>query len=1020
MAAQVLIELIPDVSKVESSLDQLQRKGAVSDGAASAYKAGNVEIQKRNSLLANEAQASSKVDAAERKHIVTLQDLQKNAGKMAGTVLAQVNALTQETTAHTKAAGAAGTEMKAQESLRSEKRRLTAEISKLILAGQQESAQFQELVARAGEVDDAMRDAGDAIKRTGSDTRGLDTTIMAAQGIAAGFTVATATAALFGEESEEVQQVLLKVNAAMALLNGLQEIQNILKSEYVKTLAASITTQRVQNANIAIENGLNSKSIVVRVGATVAQRALNAAMAANPLGLLVTGIALLITAFGAYGIATAKARRAQEDLDRAMEASTKGIDEHIEALNNLNNVRISTLESVNAAQSEILSQELANFKSITDEKEGLVNNLWMAILAAQKAGVKASAEDLEQWSKDYDEVIKRRADAQVQTNKLNKQLLDEAQNQTQAAAERAVKLARNGSNAEIAARMEVAKVVRDQALDGLRRQKEVLKTETAAMVEQRMNIEAQYNDAIESLQNELVDRQRATNQRRLAAEKEAISNLLIAVREGSAEQLKIREDEINKQAQLDKASIDTRNVSADIVAKERANIEKRAHDEIAKLRKDFAKKEAKDVADIELFAAQARVAAFREGTAEYYSAQRIFLGQQAQSEELAVQQSEDSEKVKASKILLINANLNKALGDLNRQQVDEQIARQRATIEALDNLAQTRFNIKASDPRLNEAQRFAAEQDARTNELRRIEAERAKIEEDYRNGRIKSEEEMQTAITNNTAAAEQKRSEIVFASLAREKELRQAIAQQAFDIVSAFVASEFATRKAARDADLQSELDKLAAERDSAVSIKNITEAQKAAINRRYQQEERRIKREAAVKERQAQRDQIIANGIVAAAKTLAVYGFTPAAAVAIAGQAALTLIQLSELSRTPLPAYEKGTQSAKKGYALVGEKGPEIVQFAGGERVWTHTQSDKMMKDWNAANHTAAISNIQASQHSNSTIDYDELAKALAKHIKIPTPNILQNNFDKHGHTMHMLSEGRKLTILNQRFISE
>lgn len=35
-----------------------------------------------------------------------------------------------------------------------------------------------------------------------------------------------------------------------------------------------------------------------------------------------------------------------------------------------------------------------------------------------------------------------------------------------------------------------------------------------------------------------------------------------------------------------------------------------------------------------------------------------------------------------------------------------------------------------------------------------------------------------------------------------------------------------------------------------------------------------------------------------------------------------------------PLPMYAKGTSSAQSGVALVGEKGPELVRFKGGEQV--------------------------------------------------------------------------------------
>lgn len=41
---------------------------------------------------------------------------------------------------------------------------------------------------------------------------------------------------------------------------------------------------------------------------------------------------------------------------------------------------------------------------------------------------------------------------------------------------------------------------------------------------------------------------------------------------------------------------------------------------------------------------------------------------------------------------------------------------------------------------------------------------------------------------------------------------------------------------------------------------------------------------------------------------------------------------------------YASGTMSAKSGYKLVGEEGPELVRFKGGERVWNATDTARMM----------------------------------------------------------------------------
>ncbi|QCO07383.1 transglycosylase SLT domain-containing protein [Azospirillum argentinense] len=44
------------------------------------------------------------------------------------------------------------------------------------------------------------------------------------------------------------------------------------------------------------------------------------------------------------------------------------------------------------------------------------------------------------------------------------------------------------------------------------------------------------------------------------------------------------------------------------------------------------------------------------------------------------------------------------------------------------------------------------------------------------------------------------------------------------------------------------------------------------------------------------------------------------------------------------LPGYASGTPSAKSGWAVVGEEGPELVKLAGGERIWTARESAQML----------------------------------------------------------------------------
>lgn len=78
---------------------------------------------------------------------------------------------------------------------------------------------------------------------------------------------------------------------------------------------------------------------------------------------------------------------------------------------------------------------------------------------------------------------------------------------------------------------------------------------------------------------------------------------------------------------------------------------------------------------------------------------------------------------------------------------------------------------------------------------------------------------------------------------------------------------------------------------------------------------------------------------------------------------------------------YEGGTKNAKRGLAIVGESGPELVNFQGGEQVLSNPESMRFM----AANRTYV-----PTQGAGAGIDYDRLAKAVISNLP---PSLVVNN---------------------------
>jgi hypothetical protein len=101
----------------------------------------------------------------------------------------------------------------------------------LALAGKQGSAEFKVLEQRAGVIKDTIGDMGQRVNNLANDTPKLELLTQAATGIAGGFAVAQGAAALFGDENEDVQKAIMKTQAAMSILNGVQSIANVLNKD---------------------------------------------------------------------------------------------------------------------------------------------------------------------------------------------------------------------------------------------------------------------------------------------------------------------------------------------------------------------------------------------------------------------------------------------------------------------------------------------------------------------------------------------------------------------------------------------------------------------------------------------------------------------------------------------------------------------------------------------------------------------------------------------------------------------
>ena len=214
-------------------------------------------------------------------------------------------------------------------------RELQAMIAQMNFDGMTDNDVFVRMTAKAAEMKDALGDASQAVRLMSSDTAKLDAVIEGMQGIAGVASIATGVMSLLGTENEDLQRAMLKVQSAIAITNGVQQIANVLNKDSIlmlklkdfwskatakdiaKQTTATIANNTVTKASTVATN-LNTVAEIANTtatkGSTIAQNAWNVAKAIGKAmfgdftGLLLVGVGALTT----YALATSQSTDEQE------------------------------------------------------------------------------------------------------------------------------------------------------------------------------------------------------------------------------------------------------------------------------------------------------------------------------------------------------------------------------------------------------------------------------------------------------------------------------------------------------------------------------------------------------------------------------------------------------------------------------------------------------------------------------------------------------------------------------------
>lgn len=280
------------ISKLEAEYKRLGTEAA--NALAAGNKSENVALQTKQAQL--------------REEITLRQTVIDEAGK-------QMDALMREEQAARKQAEAAQNNATAQTSLRTQLRNVREQLAQMEEAGLRGTDTFKKLQQEAGRLANAIGDAQTQARIFSHDNAGLQGMITGLSGVAGAFSAAQGAVALFAGENENLQKIMLKVQALMSITMGLQQVANALnKDSAFMLVTVAKAKELLAAANIKLAAALH-----------ISTAAAAALMATLTLGLSVA-ITAIIVAISKFQSKQAEAKKAADEFNKKVaEAAGKPI-----------------------------------------------------------------------------------------------------------------------------------------------------------------------------------------------------------------------------------------------------------------------------------------------------------------------------------------------------------------------------------------------------------------------------------------------------------------------------------------------------------------------------------------------------------------------------------------------------------------------------------------------------------------------------------------------------------------------
>lgn len=267
-------------------------------------------------------------------------------------------------------------------------------LNEMALAGKANTAEYQQMAQKLAQMQDQMDDTNQMIRAMASDTSNLDAVLQGMAVGTGGFAAVTGAMQLFGGESKEVEEAQRKLQAAIALVNGVTAIQNALQKQ-----SALMTKLK------ALQTAILSKFQKENTATTVANTA----------------------AIKAQGVATETTTKATKGLGKALNAlKSNPVILALSALVALGVGVVAVVKKVRAAQKEAYEDELKQLEA-TEAKRKVAMQVHETAISKYQQEIKlaqAEGKSQEEILKLREAELQERSDMATRSTAWNKKEID--------------------------------------------------------------------------------------------------------------------------------------------------------------------------------------------------------------------------------------------------------------------------------------------------------------------------------------------------------------------------------------------------------------------------------------------------------------------------------------------------------------------------------------------------------------------------------------------------------------------